>query len=223
LSADPHRYRAGDVFDFSNAPGPIRDDIVGVLRTVWTHLAGPGTWWSGSERIAIARVARAARTREAPPTTQLDQDTSAIASFLAATPAYTSKEWAYTAIEALGEERYVELLGITTRVVAIDTFTRLMGSTLEPFPDPDPGEPTRIPADPRPDRVRSWVALGPMLVPPFTLSLVPDENAMTNTMATALYMSGDEMDDPDFRRGDLHRTQMELVASVVSHGNECFY
>ena len=53
--------------------------------------------------------------------------------------------------------------------------------------------------------------------------LVPDENAITYPLIEALYMTGQDMEDPDFQRGNLHRTQIELVASTLSHGNECFY
>ena len=74
----------------------------------------------------------------------------------------------------------------------------------------------------RADRAVS-VGEGPALVPPFTQALVPGENAITYPLIEALYMTGEDMADPDFSRGSLHRTQIELVASVLSHGNECFY
>ena len=77
--------------------------------------------------------------------------------------------------------------------------------------------------EPRPKKVRSWISVGQALVPPFTQVLVPDENAVTYPLIEALYMTGTDMQDQDFRRGALHRTQIELVASVLSFGNECFY
>jgi hypothetical protein len=212
------------VFDFGEAPGQVRSDISTVLHDVWHHLAEPGTWWSGGDRVAIAAISRAARAGLDIPATDLPPAAEKAAEVLGATPAATTEPWVRSLCDELGgEERYVELLGVATRVVAIDTFTRTLGSAPAPLPDPRPGEPTRAVADPRPVRGRSWVALGPALVPPFTLSLVPDEQAITNRLAWSLYMTDAEMDDPDFRRGDLHRTQMELVASTVSHGNECFY
>lgn len=211
------------VFDFSAAPGPVREDIAASMRASWRHLARAGTWFDARERLAIAATARAARRGEAPPESDLPSASRDAAAFLAGTPAGTTESWVTAMIEALGEERYVEVLGITTRVVAIDTFCRLLGREPEPFPDPEPGEPTRIAADPRPQRSRSWVAVGELLVPPFTLSLVPDENTVTNTLVWALYMTDAEMENPDFRRGDLHRTQIELVATTVSYENECFY
>ncbi len=211
------------MFDFADAPGPVRPDIGEVARRVWDHLARPGTWWTASQRLAIAALARAARTRRPLPAVDLPAAATEAAALLAATPARTTEAWVGRMVEVLGEEAYVELLGVTTRVVALDTFTRLMGAPLEPLPEPRPGEPTRVTVDPRPARMRSWVAMGATLIPPATLSLVPDENDMTNTMVWTLYMTDVDMEGPDFRRGDLHRTQMELVAATVSYQNECFY
>lgn len=212
------------VFDFGDAPGPVRSDLHQTLLDVWHQLAEPGTWWSSDDRVSIAAVARAARNRQDIPATDLPDAAVEAATLLASTPAATTAPWVRSVVDALdGEERYIEVLGVATRVVAIDTFTRTLGSPLEPLPDPEDGEPTRLVAEPRPIHGRSWVAIGPVLVPPFTLSLVPDEQVITNQLARVLYMTDEEMDDPDFRRGDLHRTQIELVASTVSYGNECFY
>jgi hypothetical protein len=212
------------VFDFGDAPGPVRSDVRTAFVDVWRHLPQPGTWWSGHDRVSIASVARAARTGQDIPATDLPDAAVDAARVLGSTPAATTAPWVHSVVEALdGEERYIELLGVVTRIVAIDTFTRTLGLPPETLPDPEHGEPTRRAADPRPTHGRSWVAVGPVLVPPFTLSLVPGEQAITNQLAWALYMTDEEMDDPDFSRGDLHRTQMELVASTVSYGNECFY
>lgn len=60
-------------------------------------------------------------------------------------------------------------------------------------------------------------------VPPFALSIVSAEMEATNAAASALYMTGKDMDDPDITIDGLHRTQIETVAVTVSHRNECFY
>lgn len=211
------------MFDFTAAPGPVRSDLLETLEDVWRHLAQPGTWWTATDRLAIAATARAARSHIEAPDTDLSPAAREAAIMLAATPAFTTEEWVRAMVDDLGEEAYVEILGITTRVVAIDTFCRLLGLDPPAFPSPEAGEPTEIEAEPRPQRVRSWIAVGNALVPPFTLSLVPDESSTTNTLAETLYMTGADMEDPDYRRGDLHRTQIELVATTVSYDNECFY
>jgi hypothetical protein len=62
-----------------------------------------------------------------------------------------------------------------------------------------------------------------MPVPPYVLGAVPAAEAAMNDLTNLLYLTEPEMADPDFRRGHLHRTQIELVAATVSHGNDCFY
>jgi hypothetical protein len=47
------------------APG-VEPDLPVALRDEWEFLARPGTWLTGEERVAVAAVARAARSgREA--------------------------------------------------------------------------------------------------------------------------------------------------------------
>ncbi len=143
---------------------------------------------------------------------------------IGAKPAATTEGWVEKMVAGLGsEEAYVEVMGIATRTVMIDTFSRLLGSQPPALPTPIRGEPSRVRVDPRPTKIRSWIPVGPSLVPPFTQILVPDEHAITYPLIEALYMTDDDMSDPDFRRKDLHRTQIELVAATVSYGNECFY
>jgi hypothetical protein len=209
------------VIDFGASPFPVRADVVACFGAAWEQLGGPGTWFDGAERIRLAGVARNARTTGYP---DAGDPAAAVAARIAARPASTTHSWIAEMVNALGsEEQYVEAMGIAARVVMADTFARLLGC--EPFelPEPRSGVPTMRTVDPRPKRVRSWITVGPSLVPPFTQILVPDENAMTYPLIEALYMTGWDMNDADFRRGDLHRTQIELVASVLSFGNECFY
>jgi len=211
------------VFVLSNGPGPVRADILSALRATWTHLAGPGTWWTAVERRQIAEAARAARLGKDLPDSSLPPAALDVAHTIAARPAHTTERWVAGVVEGLGsEEEYVEAVGIVVRVVAADTFLRLLGHEPESFLDPQPGQPGRVEvAEPR--RGKTWITMGPAPVPPYVLSLVPSEMEATNRLEHALYMTGQDMEDPDFRRGALHRTQIELVASAVSWANECFY
>lgn len=212
------------MFDFSTAPGPVRQDIIDQFEATWAHLQAPGTWFDGAQRVDAARVARAARAGDPRPTTNLSPDAITVLEKIASEQATTSREWVESMVSGLGtEEEYVELMGIATRVVQIDTFSRLMGTEPPGLPEPHAGDPTRTRVEPRPKRIRSWIPVGPMLVPPFTQVLVPEENDRTYPQIETLYMTGQDMEDPDYRRGDLHRTQIELVASSLSFQNECFY
>ena len=198
----------------------MRVDLAARLTDAWAAFGSPGTWFTAEDRLRFAELARAARAGLA---TDVTDAASEVTVRIAARPATTTQAWVDEMVDALGEEQYVELMGISARVVMGDTFLRLLGLDPLPFPEPQPGAPDRSRVEPRPKKVRSWIAVGPTLVPPFTQALVPDENAITYPLIEALYMTGTDMADPDYRRGDLHRTQIELVASTLSYGNECFY
>jgi hypothetical protein len=40
---------------------PIRPSLASAIEGAWACLAGPGTWWSGAERLAVAAEARNAK------------------------------------------------------------------------------------------------------------------------------------------------------------------
>jgi hypothetical protein len=216
-------YRA-NVFEFADAVVEIPDEFADVCRRTWAQVAATGTWWEGRHRVAIAQVARAARRREPIPEADLPGAAVEVATMVGATPAQTTGDWAGEMVSALGEPAYVETASIASRVVAIDTFTRLVGSTLEPFPDPDPGEPSRQEAVPAPRQgKRTWVGTVGFPTPPNAFSAVPPEAAGMNDITDVFYMPELDMQYADYRRDGLHRTQIETVASVTSHANECFY
>ncbi|MCA1691752.1 MAG: hypothetical protein LC733_05960 [Actinobacteria bacterium] len=60
-------------------------------------------------------------------------------------------------------------------------------------------------------------------VPPSVLGAVPAAMRAVNELSDVLYMPPEQMADPDWRRGDLHRAQAELVAVGTSHANQCLY
>ncbi len=205
------------------ADSPVRPEVLEALAGTWEHLARPGTWWTGAQRLAIAKTARAARAHRPLPDVELPKAAREAVAMIAATPSRVTALWVSGITEAIGEAPYVEIIGIVSRVVAIDTLTRLLGAELEPLLEPEAGQPTREMADPRPEHVRTFVPVGRVFVPTFTLSLVPDERATNDRLGDALYMTDPDMENPDLTRGTLHRTDIELVAATVSYENECFY
>jgi len=211
------------VFDLPNAPTKLRPDLQTTIEDTWVWLAQPGTWWSAADRREIAEVTRASRLRRQVPEHHLPEPAVHAAIRLGGSPASTTFEWVAEMVSTLGEESYTELLGITSAVVAIDTFTRLLGNEPEPFLEPQRGEPTRSRIAQPFKKGKTWITMGPMPVPPYVLSIVPDAMVRGNAIEDTLYMSGDEMGDPDFTRGSLHRTQIEFVAGSLSWANECFY
>ncbi|MCP4908740.1 MAG: hypothetical protein GY910_27510 [bacterium] len=167
-------------FDDPKSPeGRIREDLVEAHRHAWTRLANAGTWWTGTERVAIAAESRAAaycrfcRERKAglsPYAVEGEHDQvsrdrlppAAIDAIhrLVTDATRLSKSWVEgLADEGVPDTHYVELLSIVVCVRSVDVFHRAMGIEPEPLPEPVAGEPTRR----RPEAAVGGVAWVPML------------------------------------------------------------
>jgi hypothetical protein len=139
----------------------IRDDIPEAHRKTWDRLAHAGSWWTGAERVAIARETRNARRcgfcaeRKAalsPNSVDGEHDCegalpdAAIEAIhrLVTDAGRLTRTWFEKLMsEGLGEAPYVELVGVVVGVTSIDSFHRSLGLALEPLPSPQPGEPSR--------------------------------------------------------------------------------
>lgn len=211
------------MFALDQSVVPVGSEVRDLFTRTWRQIAAPGTWWTGPERIAIAQLARNHRRGNATRDPLLPEAGNDAVALLAARPAITTQGWVETMVAALGLGRYVELVGIVSNVVAVDTVTRLVGCELEPLPDPLPGAPSGESAPARVSKRAAWIAMGSPPVPPNVLAAVPEAQRSMIDVTEGLYMTGAEMADPDITISGLHRTQIELVATTTSHGNECFY
>ena len=201
---------------FSDIAAGVRPELLAGLQRLWSVMAAPGTWWSGAERVAIAMAARGDEPGSLPTTA------AGAARTIYADITSTSRDWVESLVEAgLPIPAFVEIIGIVSRLAAVDEFARALGVPLEPLPEPGTGEPSRLPAPPaRPGRL--WVpTVGAMSITN-ALSLVPAESAAQADIHGPLYMSYEQMADYAFER-ELNRAQMELVAARVSAINQCFY
>lgn len=212
------------MFDFSSAPMPIRNDLTVAFSAVWDRLAGPGTWWTGAQRVAIAQVARDSyRGTDPAADPDLPEAATLAASLLSRKPAAVTAEliqgWESVGLDS---NRYVELVAIVSQVTAIDTFHRALGIHLEPLPTPQLGDPSeRLPDTPA-KLTRAWVPMvGPPTIPT-SLSAVPAEMVALEQLHGPMYLRYEEMSDPAIRKG-LSRAQQELVAARTSAINECFF
>ncbi len=188
----------------------------------WARLAAPGTWWTGVQRTTIADEARRA-TRNAAPSGSLSAATieaaRRVAVEAATIRAVDLERWADGGLDGFA---YVELVGIVSRLSAIDVASFGLGIDERPLPDPVPGEPTRnMPADAK--VTTGWVpTVGPANAPACMSAVPPEVDAMFDVHGV-LYLSLEEMSDLDIERDNIHRTQMELAAGRTSWLNECFY
>ncbi len=187
----------------------------------WKSLGSPGPTWTGSERVTIVAEARSVRRNE-PVTGELDEPTTRAVRAIASAPWTIRRPWVESLVaDGLEMQRYVEAVGVVARSVAIDTFLESLGLEEEHPPAPEDGMATGV-IDERAGRVRAWVPMVGGASITQALSLVPSENTALEALHGALYLTFEEMSDPDPGK-DLTRPQMELVAARTSAINECFY
>jgi hypothetical protein len=129
----------------------MRSSLEQAQNKAWRELGAPGTWWTGTERLAIARETRTApscafcreRAAALSPLTVAGRHTvteptlpaPAIEAIhrIRSDPGRIGETWFLRLRDAgLGEEAYVELVSVVAITVAIDTFRR--GAGLAPLP-----------------------------------------------------------------------------------------
>ena len=226
----------------ASAPPVIRPDLAEAHRLAWEHIASPGTWWTGAERVELATTVRLSiedadplppwvgvTTSDRLPAERLAPDVAHDIAYRIGRHAGTiTPDVAATAIAEIGELPYVELCAIASSVGAVVHFHRNVGMEVPAFPAPIEGEPTHD----RPELASAELNWVPVAAPADQVAAVvqaytavPDEQRNTWRMADAQYMPADEMIHPDWSRrdGGLSRAQMELVAARVAQLRECFY
>ena len=166
-------------FDYGAARDPIRSDLAEAHRAAWAHIAKPGAWLSGAERIAVAEETRRARScalcarRKAALSPFADPEPHAARSPLTGPlvdaihrvttdASRLTQKW-FASLEAQGvtTERYVEALGVAVLAISVDAFQLALGLPLEPLPLPARGDPSRA----RPEGLASGEAWVPMIDP----------------------------------------------------------
>lgn len=221
----------------------VRDDLASAHRLAWAHLAKPGSWWTGAQRVELAETARSAIGDDDPllPWVAPSQAGRLAAVRCAPDVAHDAvyrislhagtitgavhRRWA----DELGELPYVELCAIASTVAAVAHFCRNIGVDVPALPIPVDGARTGEQPPAIAPAALNWV---PVAAPPDetaavvqAYSAVPGEFTNTWRMADAQYMPADEMSQPDWTRrpAGLTRPQMELVAAKVAQLRECFY
>jgi hypothetical protein len=148
-------------FDYVGLAVPIPETMRGAHRRAWERLAGPGTWWTGAEKVAIATEVRGARAchlcherkaalsphavaGEHAASDALPAAAVEAAHRIASDPGRLTRAWYEKTLAAgLSDAHYVELLGVVITVVNLDALHRGLGVAPEPLPAPRAGEPSR--------------------------------------------------------------------------------
>ena len=169
---------------YSDSDYPIRTDFAESHDRFWRSLARAGAWWTGEERVAIAREARAAPrcrrcraakaalspaavTGEHDRVSDLPEPAVEAVHRIVTDASRLTRTWYRRGLESgLSEGHYVELVGVVVALASVDYFCRAMGLSLRPLPDHLPGAPSRY----RPARLAVDAGWPPM---------VPSDNAGT--------------------------------------------
>ena len=149
------------VFDYGDAPVPVRGDIGAAHDRAWRRIARPGTWHSGEVRVRIAAETRNAKSCRLCPARKealspygvegehdcldgLPDATVEAVHRIATDPGRLTRKW-YDGLlgDGLTPEEYVETVGVVCTTISVDTFARAMGLDPLPLPEPEPGEPVR--------------------------------------------------------------------------------
>ena len=224
---------------------PLRPELVAAHETAWHAIAGPGTFWTGAERISIVEEARhalacelcTARKAALSPAsvrgahTSLGQLSDAAVEaihMIRNDPGRLTRRWVDAVLAAgLSREAYVELVGVMNTATIIDGFARGIGLEPAALPPPKAGEPARVANDKVVD-VGGWVpvlavedgeGIGGMPSAPMigrAMGLVPEAITLFISVVRAHYNLA-------AFPCDLSRPQIELIAARVSAINECFY
>lgn len=168
-----------DPISYESAGVSVREDLAAAHQQAFDRLSGPGAWWTGAERIAIAaevrnaavcplcrdrKLALSASAVDGKHATLGDLGPAAVEVIHRVTtdPGRLSKSWFDSVIsQGLSHGEYVEIISIVVVIVTIDSFCYAIGVAQNPLPDPVEGEPSHY----RPEGLVDDVAWVPVLDP----------------------------------------------------------
>jgi hypothetical protein len=148
--------------NYDTSPYPVREDLAEAHRKAWRHLASPGTWLTGEQRVAIATEARHAaacglcRDRKAalsPYAVEgahdhlgaLPENVVEVIHRVVTDPARLTESWVRKALASgIAETDYVETISVIAHTICVDTFTGAIGVPLHRLPVSEEGEPARV-------------------------------------------------------------------------------
>ncbi len=217
------------------------DLLTGKQSEAAQALAAPGDWLTGTQRLEAWEHVRDSATNQLdaarldalspnavtgshPAGVQLSAEAVEVVRRIASDPGRLTRTWANQMIEALGEETYTELVGVTAIAMVLDRFNTAMGVAAHSLPPAQHGDPTQV----RPDGVGdigAWVSQDlddTQANVRRSLSLVPVTNQAWRSLADSHYSRGAQFLSLHWDRA-LSRPQVELVAARTTALNQCFY
>lgn len=146
--------------DYSASPVPVRDDLKEAHRFLWEHLRSPGPWWTGRERVTMAKAARDAeecrlcsdrKAALSPNAAQgthdsdgaLPENVIEVIHRVRTDPGRLSHDWYEQRLAGgLTDGQYVEIIGVVTLCAGADYFARALGIPPFALPEPKDGAPS---------------------------------------------------------------------------------
>ena len=236
---------------YADSNFPVRGDLASEHDRQLAQWRAPGSWGTGAQRLAVAIEARRAAVEagllEAPDDgageteVALPEVARRVVRQIAVAPKDIEQDFYHQALaDGLSDAEYVEIVGVVSRITAIDVFARGIGVSLRPLPAAQDGKPSRerpatavaelawVPTVPNaPDGGDVAEELYGGKPKPYimrALSLVPSEARLHMAQEQVQYMPLEKVIQFDFQHHDgLTRPQVEVVAGRVSALNECFY
>lgn len=238
----------------------IRQNLTQSHDRVWREIAQPGTWLTGQKRVAVGAETRAARQcsycqerkvqlspagvsgEHTTPARDLSSAEVELVHKLVSDPGRITRRWVEQLWDAgLSDAEYVEIAGVVSAVIVVDTFHAALGLPLRALPLPQTGEPSRrrprtavleqsyVPMIPVEGLVDDYVDLyqSGAFVPNVhrAFSLVPELTRLADDLMAAHYFRYEQV--PGYTDADhdyaVNKMQMELIAARVSRHNDCFY
>ena len=197
-------------------------DFDALAARQFEELGRPGVWWTGSQKTSIAATARAAVAGTPGPgglTPVSEEATRRVATEAISIRRDDIERWIAAGMRV---EAYVELVGITCRVTALDTAAFGLGLDAPNLPIPSTGDPSCALADDV-AYVDGWVPTTGPAFPPTALTSVPGATELLFDVHGVLYLTIEQMGNHSTVRDGLTRAQMELAAARTSYLNDCFY
>lgn len=226
-------------------PLPIRDTVNESHQLAIQAYAEAGTWFDSATRSAILKETRAAdrcelcqKRKSALSPYAVDGEHDTVTGLPASVvevihriktdSGRITQSWFQKMIDTgLSQEEYIEIVGLVSTAIILDSFATGMGCELLQPPDPVAGEPTK---EKSPGVVDdgAWVPLMAAVQEPTEVILPSVPNifrAMGLVPAAVSHFFGVmrahyALANLDF---DITRSQTELIASRVSSLNQCFY
>lgn len=191
------------------------------IAAAWDNLVAAGPTLSRAERVAVIEAARLAWARGAdgPAARTLVEDVGHWIALDAG--GITAEAVATIELAGLDRLRYLEAVGVASRLANIDFYARGLGATVPEIP----AGPDRPPTGAVHEAAAlhdGWVPSTGPLQAITVLEALPSDAASFKALHEPFYVPFVHFMDGTYADA-LHRTQIEWVAARSSYLNECFY